>query len=187
MVVVPMKSGAIRICVDLKPLNQGVFRGVHPLPKVDNTLAQLTGAKLFTKLYANSGFWQIPLSPSSCLLTTFITPSGRYCFNKLPFGISSAPELFQKQMNSILHGLDGVLCLIDDVLAFGRDREEHDQRLFAALERIAAAGATLNPEKCEFRRASLMFLEHIIDQDGIWANHDKTAAIHEMKAPTSVS
>lgn len=69
MVVVPKKSGAIRICVDLKPLNESVLREVHPLPKVDDTLAQLTGAKVFTKLDANSGFWQIPLSQPSRLLT----------------------------------------------------------------------------------------------------------------------
>ena len=80
LVVVPKKTGAVRICVDLKPLNLSVLREVHPLPKVDDTLAQLTGAKLFTKLDANSGFWQIPLSPTSRLLTTFITPSERYCF-----------------------------------------------------------------------------------------------------------
>jgi len=66
MVVAPKKSGSVRICVDLKPLNQSVLREVHPLPKVDETLAQLTGAKLFSKLDANSDFWQIPLSPASC-------------------------------------------------------------------------------------------------------------------------
>ncbi len=71
-------------------------REVHPLPTVDETLA---GAKIFSKLDANSGFWQIPLAPSSRLLTTFITPMGRYCFNKLPFGICSAPEVFQRRMN----------------------------------------------------------------------------------------
>ena len=65
MVVVPKKSGAVRICVDLKPLNHSVLREVHPLPKVDDTLAQLSGAKLFSKLDANSGFWQIPLTPAS--------------------------------------------------------------------------------------------------------------------------
>ena len=94
MVVVPKKTGAMRICVDLKPLNTSVLREVHPLPKVDDTLAQLTGAHLFSKLDANSGLWQIPLSPTSRLLTTFITPAGRYCFNKLPFGIASASEHF---------------------------------------------------------------------------------------------
>ena len=65
MVVVLKKTGAVRICVDLKPLNLSVLREVHPLSKVDDTLAQLTGAKLFTKLDTNSGFWQIPLSPTS--------------------------------------------------------------------------------------------------------------------------
>ena len=100
---------AIRICVDLKCLNQNVLREVHPLPKVDNTLAQLSGATIFGKLDANSGFWQILISAKSCLLTTFITPFGHFCFNKLPFGISSTPEHFQKRMSNILNGLDGVV------------------------------------------------------------------------------
>lgn len=187
MVVVPKKAGAIRICVDLKPLNVNVLREVHPLPKVDETLAQLTGAKVFSKLDANSGFWQIPLAKSSRLLTTFITPFGRFCFNKMPFGISSAPEHFQKRMGKIFSGLDGVLCLMDDVLVFGKDKEEHDVRLTAALERIKAAGVTLNPSKCEFEKSKLKFLGHIIDENGIQADPEKTAAIREMKPPTNVS
>ena len=93
----PKRSGAVRICVDLKPLNESVLREVHPIPTVDDTLAQLSGASVFTKLDANSGFWQIPLDKKSQLLTTFVTPFGRYYFSKLPFGISSAPELFQRE------------------------------------------------------------------------------------------
>ena len=83
MVVVPKKSGAVRICVDLKALNESVLRETHPIPKVDNMLAQLMGAAVFSKLDANSGFWQIPLSEESRLLTTFITPFGRHAFKKL--------------------------------------------------------------------------------------------------------
>ena len=187
MVVVPKKAGAIRICVDLKPLNESVIREVHPLPKVDETLAQLNGAKVFTKLDANSGFWQIPLTQSSRLLTTFITPAGRYCFNKLPFGISSAPEHFQKRMRHILQGMDGVLCQTDDVLVFRKDQAEHNSSVAAVLERIQAAGLTLNPDKCEFGKTCLTFLGHVIDQDGIRADPDKTAAIMQMKSPTTVS
>ena len=187
MVVVPKKSGAIRICVDLKPLNESVLREVHPLPIVDDTLSQLKGAKIFTKLDANSGFWQIPLSKPSRLLTTFITPAGRYCFNKLPFGISSAPEHFQKRMGHILQGLDGVLCQTDDVLIFGSNQAEHDTRVTAALERLQSAGVTLNPEKCEFSRRCLKFLGHIIDQNGIRPDPDKTAAIMQMKAPETTT
>ncbi len=88
MVVVPKKSGNVRICVDLKPLNETVLREPHPIPKVDETLAMLSGAKHFSKLDANSGFWQVPLAEVSRPLTTFITPFGRYHFNKLPFGVS---------------------------------------------------------------------------------------------------
>ena len=187
MVVVPKKNKKLRICVDLRPLNESVQREVFPLPKVDETLAQLTGAKIFSKLDANSGFWQIPLSAESRHLTTFITPFGRYCFNKLPFGITSAPEHFQKRMERVLSGIDGVLCLIDDVLVFGRDQEEHDQRLSAVLEKIQAAGVTLNHEKCEFNKTQLLFLSHLINEKGIQADPEKTNAICNMSPPENVS
>ena len=92
MVVVPKKTGSVRICVDFRHLNESVLRETHPLPKVDNTLAQLAGATVFSKNDANSGFWQIPIDESSRELTTFLTPFGRYYFNRLPVGITSAPE-----------------------------------------------------------------------------------------------
>ena len=110
MVVVPKKEGKIRICVDL---NECVLREIHPFPKVDETLALLSGAKLFSKLDANSGFWQMPLANKSQRLTTFITPFGRYHFTRMPFRISSAPEHFEKRMSAILSGL------MDDILIFG--------------------------------------------------------------------
>ena len=93
MVVVPKQDGKVRICMD--KLNESVRRERHILPSVDHTLAQLGGAKVFTKLDANLGFWQIELSKESALLTTFITPFGRFCFNRLSFGITSVPEYFE--------------------------------------------------------------------------------------------
>ena len=152
MVVVPKQSGAVRVCVDLKGLNENVLRETPPLPGVDDTLAQLTGATVFSKVDANSGSWQIPLSEDSRLLTTFITPYGRCCFNKLHFGISSAPKLFQNRMNSILEGLEGNLCHMDDMLIYGADKAEHDSRLKAVLESLQMAGVTLNSKKCEFNK-----------------------------------
>ena len=152
MVVVPKSSGKVRICVDLKPLNQSVRREVYPLPTVDEILAQVSGAKIFSKLDANSGFWQIPLAEQSRPLTTFITPYGRFCFNKLPFGISSAPEVYQRRMQHILEGLPGVLCLIDDVLIFAQDQKEHDIRLANVLKRLQDAGVTLNSEKVSIQQ-----------------------------------
>ena len=90
-------TGSVRICVDLQRLNESIQQEIHPLPRVDETLAQLAGAELFSSLDANCGFWQIPLEEESRLLTTFITPFGKYCFNRLPFGICSASEHFQNR------------------------------------------------------------------------------------------
>ena len=157
------------------------------MPKVDTTLAQLTGAMVFSKLDANSRFWQIPLTKDSKLLTTFVTPYGRFCFNKLPFGISSAPEVFQRQMNDILSGLPGVLCHIDDILVVGATPAEHNHRHQTVLDRIKAAGITLNAEKCQFSQTRIIFLGHVLDQDGISPDPQKTAAILAMSPPSSVT
>ena len=121
MVVVPKANGQVRICVDLTKLNENVCRERHQLPAVEQTLAQIAGAQVFTKLDAKSGFWQIPLSEESALLTSFITPYGRYYFNRLPFGITSAPEHFQRRMSTILKGIEGVVCLMDDILVSGKN------------------------------------------------------------------
>ena len=89
MVVVPKKSGSVRICMDFRPLNDNALCEVQPLPKVDETLAELAEATVISKLNANCGFWQIPLEESSRHLTTFIMPFRHNCFNKMPFGNSS--------------------------------------------------------------------------------------------------
>ena len=137
-----------------------------------------------SKLDANSGFWQIPLAKESHELTTFITPFGQYCFNKLPFGISSTLEHFQKRISTVFDGLVGVLCLMDNILIFGKDQKEHDIRLNAALERIQAAGVTLNKG---FNKTPLTFLGHTIDGKGISPDPQKTAAINKMASPESTT
>jgi transposase InsO family protein len=185
MVVVPKSSGAVRICVDFRSLNESVLREVHPLPKVDTTLAQLGKATRFSKVDANCGFWQIPLSEESRRFTTFITPFGRYSFNKLPFGISSAPEHFQRRMSQILAGQDGVLCHMDDALIFGSTQQEHDERLHAALSKIQDAGLTLNANKCEFNKEEIHFLGHVINRQGISPDPQKTEAVRSMEKPRS--
>ena len=186
MVVVPKSSGDLRICVDLTPLNKAVLREVHPMASVDENLAKIKGSQFFTKLDANSGFWQIPLHSESRLLTTFITPFGRFCFNRLPFGISSAPEIFQRQMSRILEDLDGVVCHMDDILIHAATLEVHDNRVRAVLRRLQDARVTLN-QKCEFARKRITFLGHIVSADGIEVDPKKTQAIQDFPAPTTVT
>ena len=168
--MVPKQNGNVRICVDLTKLNESVCQERHILPSVEQTLGQIGGAKIFSKLDANSGFWQVELARESALLTTFITPFGRFCFNRMPFGITSAPEYFQKRMSDILGGLEGVVCLMDDVLVHGRTQEEYDERLRAALTRIRDAGLTLGGEKCVFNKTSVKFLGQLIDETGSGEN-----------------
>ena len=161
-------------------------REKHLLPAVEQTLAQLAGAKVFSKLDANSGFWQIPLSPESALLTTFITLFVHFCFHRLPFGITSALEHFQRRMSEILSGLDGTVCLMDDILVHGKNPEEHDQRLNRVLLRLQEAGLTLNQGKCQFTQSEVKFLGRVIDHSGVRPDPDKVMAIQKVWVPSSV-
>ena len=163
-------NGSVRICVDLTHLNKAVQRD----------------SKIFSKLNANSGFWPIPLDDESKLLTTFVTLFGRFCFNRLPFGISSAPEIFQRTMSKVLEGSEGTLCQVDDVLIHGVDQSEHDGRVRAVLHRLQEAGMTLN-DKCEFSRSSIRFIAHIIDSSGTHADPQKTTAVTQFPVPSDVA
>jgi len=106
-------------------------------------------------------------------------------FNKLPFGICSAPEHFQKKMNNILSDLPGVLCHLDGVLIFGSTQQEHDDRLHKVLQKLQSAGATLNREKCEFSKKQLSFLGHVVNEQGVSPDPMKTAAILNMDKPNT--
>lgn len=187
IVVVPKRNGSVRICGDFVQLNKAVQREVHQMPTTEQTLAKLSGAKIMSKLDANSGFWQRKLGENSKLFTTFITPWGRYCFTRLPFGISSAPEHFQKAMQRILEGLDGVECQVDDILVFGETQEQHDKRLIAVLERLADANVTLNLEKCKFSTDKVEFLGHVIGKDGVQIDPTKVEAVAQMGEPTDIA
>jgi hypothetical protein len=190
LVVVPKKTSHgkkdIRLCVDLRGLNSCVKREYHPIPDVSYTLGLLANAKYFSKLDAESGFHQIELDENSRDLTAFITPYGRYRFNRLPFGITSAPEHFQRRMNQILDGCDGVVCLMDDVLIFGKTKQEHDKRLRTVLSKIENSGMTLNRKKTQICQTEIEFLGHLIDKDGIRIHPSKVDAILKLNSPKNL-
>lgn len=122
-----------QICVDLTKLNKSVIREHFILPTADEITSKISGATVFSSLDAASGFWQIPLHPDSCKLTTFITPFGRYCFKRLPFGFTSAAEIFQRKMLETLEGLEGVEIFMDDILVYWSTTEEHNTCLEKVL------------------------------------------------------
>ncbi|UYV68440.1 K02A2.6-like [Cordylochernes scorpioides] len=185
-VIAGKPNGDIRLCVDLSRLNEHVQREVHPMPVVEHMLGQLGEARFFSKLDANSGFHQIPLSPDCQHLTTFITPFGRYKYCRMPFGISLAPEYFQKVMSIILQGMDGVMCYLDDILIFASDSKTHDRILRLVLRKLKEAKVTLNKAKCVFGVPRINFLGYILDEDGIRPYPAKIEAVAKMPAPTDV-
>ncbi|UYV79726.1 hypothetical protein LAZ67_18000490 [Cordylochernes scorpioides] len=185
-VIAGKPNGDIRLCVDLSRLNEHVQREVHPMPVVEHMLGQLGEARFFSKLDANSGFHQIPLSPDCQHLTTFITPFGRYKYCRMPFGISLAPEYFQRVMSIILQGMDGVMCYLDDILIFASNSKTHDRILRLVLRKLKEAKVTLNKAKCVFGVPRINFLGHILDEDGIRPDPAKIEAVAKMPAPTDV-
>ncbi|UYV68297.1 K02A2.6-like [Cordylochernes scorpioides] len=185
-VIAGKPNGDIRLCVDFSRLNDHVQREVHPMPVVEHMLGQLGEAKLFSKLGAKGGFHQIPLSPDCQHLTTFITPFGRYKFCRMPFGISLAPEYFQRVMSIILQGMDGVICYLDDILIFASDSKTHDRILRLVLRKLKEAKVTLNQAKCVFGVPRINFLGHILDEDGIRPDPAKIEAVAKMPAPIDV-
>lgn len=184
MVPVIKRNGSIRICVDLKQLNRAVVREKYVLPVLEDILPKLSGASVFSSLDAASGFWAIPLDPDCSKLTTFITPFGRFCFQRLPFGITSAPEIFQRIMHELLRDIQGVVVFMDDILVYGSSTEEHDSRLQMVLEKIKQSGLKLNKAKCNLRCSGLDFLGHHIDAKGIRPSTEKCMAIQNLQPPT---
>ena len=187
IVVVPKADGRVRICVDLTRLNNAVCQEVYQMPTVEETLGSLTEGLVFSELDANSGFHQIVLKPENAGLTTFITPFGRYMFKRLPFGISLAPEYFQKRMDIELSGIEGVKCRMDDILVIVRDQAEHDLRLKQVLDRLVERKLTLNLEKCLFSQTRLQYLGQIIDSEGVRKDPSKVKAIIDMAEPQDIA
>jgi transposase InsO family protein len=185
MVIVPKKDGSVRICVDFTKLNQSVQREQFQLPLAEEIFANLHGAKYFTTLDAASGFWQIPLTESCSPLTTFITPFGRFRFTRLPFGISSGPEVFHRSMRQVLERIEGADCFRDDILVWGATKEEHDARLHKVLEKLRVSNVKLQPSKSVFRRKEVTYYGHVISESGVKPDERKVKAIVEMKPPNN--
>ena len=166
----------VRFCPhlwDLKPLNESVLREVHPLPKVDKTLAQLTKAKEFSKHDANSSFWQIPLSKLLRLLMTFIIPSGGTVSTNYHF-IHQVPKNISKSKWTRFLLDWRVFSARWTVLWYlGKIERNNDIGLMVGTETTCVSRSYTQPTKCEFGKTSLKFLGHFIDRTGINADPDK--------------
>ena len=186
MVVVAKKnSDKVRICLDPKHLNDAICRSHYPMKTVEEVVAKMPAAKFFSTLDANCGYWQLRLDEESSKLCTFNTPYGRYRYTRMPFGINSAPEIFQRTMNHILEGLDGVEVIMDDILVWGATEDEHDQRLELVLKRIESKNLKLNPSKCRFKVKEVTYIGHVLSEKGVSPDPRKVEAVRGMQIPTN--
>ena len=158
-----------------------MLRESFSLSRIEEPLVKLQGSTVFFKMNSNSGFWKNELDPNLRKYTTFITPFGQFQFKKMPFGISAAPEFFQGQVSKILQDLQGVVCMMDDNLVYGKDMREHNERLQQVMRRVRYAGMTLNKKKCQYR---VILLGYKISTEGISADPERVGAIKEMKELT---
>lgn len=183
-------NGKIRPCLDPKDLNQAIIRNHYPTPTLDDVLPKLSKAKCFSLLDAKDGFLQVKLAEQSRKLTTFWTPLGRYCWNRLPFGLSSAPEEYQRRLHMLLDGLDGIEVIADDILIYGigddavEARRDHDQKLIALLDRLRQKGVKINKDKMKLHLPEIKYMGHILTAEGIKPDPAKVQGLHNMPYPT---
>lgn len=190
--VLVVRNDKMRICLDPKDLNKALKRSHYQIPTIEEILPSLSGAKVFSCLDAKDGFWQIQLDEESSRLTTFWTPEGRYRWLRLPFGLNSAPEEFQRRLHEIVEGLDGVCVMADDILVYGCGdtyedaTRDHDVKLRRLLDKARLNHLKLNKQKLRLRQKELPYMGHILTENGLKADNSKIQAIQKMPSPLSV-
>ncbi len=189
VVLVRKKDGTHRFCVDYRRLNDVTIKDSHPLPRVDDTLDRLSGARVFSTIDLTAGYWQIPLNPNDKEKTAFSTGTGLYQFRMMPMGISNAPPSFQRLMELVLRGLHWSVCLIylDDIIVYSADFPQHLQHLREVFQRFRTAGLKLKPSKCHLASSSVTFLGHRVSSAGVEADPSNIDKVKTWPIPTSAT
>lgn len=184
LTIVHKNDGDLRLCLDPKDLNEAIKRQHFQMPTFEDISSKLAGSTVFSILDTKDAFLHVKLSKESSDLCVFNTPYGRYKFNRLPYGLNLSSEVFQEKMSSLLEGMEGVSVYVDDILCYGVDLKQHNERLKKLLVKLRQENVKLNKNKCKFAINELKYLGHKISKAGIVPDDDKIKAITEMRAPT---
>lgn len=189
IVVVRKKTGKIRMCVDFRTLNRRTVPDQYTVPRIEDALVCLNGSKWFSVLDLRSGYYQVPMSDSDKEKTAFICPAGFYQFERMPQGVSGAPATFQRIIEQTVGDMNllEVLVYLDDLIVFGATLQEHEDRLLKVLDRLKDEGLKLSLDKCQFCQPSVTYVGHIISQDGVSTDPEKTEAVTTWPRPNTVS
>ena len=190
VVMVQKKDGSLRFCVDFRQLNTATVKDAHPLPRIDDLLDSLHGAKWFSTLDLKSGYWQVPITEQDKAKTAFRTSSGQlFEFNQVPFDLCNAPPTFSRLMDRVLAGLHWETCLfyLDDIIVFSSTWEEHLARLRKVFERLRHAKLNLGAAKCTFATKEVSYLGHRVTEEGLLPDPSLLAAIRDIPPPTTAT
>ena len=188
--IVPVikQDGTVRLCGDYKiTVNQAAKTESYPLPRIEDLFTAFSGGKIFTKLDLSNAYQQVLLHEDSQKFTTIYTHRGLFEYCRLPFGISSAPAIFQRLMDTLLQGLPKVCVYLDDILVAGVDEADHLNNLTKVLDKLEEAGLMLNESKCVFASSSIEYLGHIIDGQGLHSSPTKVEAVERVPAPSNIT
>jgi len=186
VVLVRKSNGKLRICCDFRALNAKTRKDAYPLPRIEEALDVLKGARYFCSLDLAHGFNQIPVAEKDIEKTAFrVGTGGLYEYTRMPFGLTGAPATFMRLMDKIFgdQNFQTLIVFMDDILVFGSTEEEVIERLDMVLTRLSNFNLKVRPEKCQLFKEKLRYLGHQISKDGILPNPDKTTAVLEWETP----
>ncbi|KAL0165965.1 hypothetical protein M9458_037809, partial [Cirrhinus mrigala] len=185
---VSKKDGGLRPCIDYRAINCYTVKFRYPLPLVPAALEQLRTARIFTKLDLRSAYNLIRIREGDEWKTAFVTPTGHYEYQVMPYGLVNAPSVFQNFIHEVLREFlhQSVIVYIDDILIYSRSEAEHRHHVAEVLQKLREHQLYLKAEKCSFHQSSVHFLGYIIDRHGVRMDEEKVDAVISWPAPKSI-
>ena len=190
IVMVKKKDGSLRFCVDFRQLNAATVKDAHPIPRIDDLLDPLHGARWFSTLDLKSRYWQVPIQERDKEKTAFRTSSGQlFEFNQVPFGLCNSSATFSRLMDRVLAGLHWETCLfyLDDINVFAATWEEHLARLRQVFERLRHAKLKLGADKCTFAAREVSYLGHRVTDEGLLPDPALLVTIRDISSPQNAT
>lgn len=191
--VVPKKPGPDgaknwRVVVDFRKLNKHTRQDAFPLPRIEDILDQLGEAKYYSSLDLENGYYQVLVDGKDREKTAFSTPYGHLEFIRMPFGLMGAPATFQRMMNHVLVGLQGLECLVylDDIVIYGTNLEQHNYRLANVFNRLRQHNLKVKLSKCQFLKEEILFLGHKVTREGLMPDPSKVQSVQDFPAPNTI-